>query len=76
MHQILLPRNGIYILENMNTAPLVADKAWEFMFVLGHVAHHRRGAGDHQPGGHSVVAGRGGPFPQTEGAPPHLGDRR
>jgi hypothetical protein len=23
-------------LENMNTGPLVADKAWEFMFVLGH----------------------------------------
>lgn len=35
VHQILLPRNGIYILENMNTAPLVADRAWEFMFVLG-----------------------------------------
>jgi kynurenine formamidase len=35
VHQILLPRNGIFILENMNTAPLVADKAWEFMFVLG-----------------------------------------
>ena len=36
VHQILLPRNGVYILENMNTAPLVADKAWEFIFVLGH----------------------------------------
>jgi kynurenine formamidase len=36
VHQILLPRNGVYILENMNTAPLVADRAWEFMFVLGH----------------------------------------
>ena len=35
VHQILLPRNGVYILENMNTGPLVADKAWEFMFVLG-----------------------------------------
>ncbi len=35
VHQILLARNGIYILENMNTGPLVADKAWEFMFVLG-----------------------------------------
>ncbi len=35
IHQILLARNGIYILENMNTGPLVADKAWEFMFVLG-----------------------------------------
>jgi kynurenine formamidase len=36
VHQILLPRNGVFILENMNTAPLVADRAWEFMFVLGH----------------------------------------
>jgi kynurenine formamidase len=35
VHQILLARNGIYILENMNTGPLVADKAYEFMFVLG-----------------------------------------
>lgn len=35
VHQILLARNGIYILENMNTGPLVQDKAWEFMFVLG-----------------------------------------
>jgi kynurenine formamidase len=35
VHQILIPRNGIYILENMNTGPLVKDKAWEFMFVLG-----------------------------------------
>jgi kynurenine formamidase len=35
IHQILLPKNGIYILENMNTGPLVKDKAWEFMFVLG-----------------------------------------
>ena len=36
VHQILIPRNGIYILENINTAELVKDKAWEFMFVLGH----------------------------------------
>jgi kynurenine formamidase len=35
VHQVLLPRNGVFILENMNTGPLVADKAWEFMFVLG-----------------------------------------
>jgi kynurenine formamidase len=35
VHQILLPRNGIYILENMITEQLVADKAWEFLFVLG-----------------------------------------
>ncbi|HRO60747.1 MAG TPA: cyclase family protein [Burkholderiaceae bacterium] len=35
IHQILIPRNGIYILENMNTEELVKDKGWEFMFVLG-----------------------------------------
>lgn len=34
-HQILLAKNGVYILENMNTAALAADKAYEFMFVLG-----------------------------------------
>lgn len=36
VHQILLAKNGTYILENMNTAPLAKDQAWEFMFVLGH----------------------------------------
>jgi len=36
VHQILLAKNGTYILENMNTAPLAQDKAYEFMFVLGH----------------------------------------
>lgn len=35
VHQTLIPRNGIYILENMKTDELVADEAWEFMFVLG-----------------------------------------
>ncbi len=35
VHQILLPMNGTYILENMNTAQLAADRAYEFMFVLG-----------------------------------------
>jgi kynurenine formamidase len=35
VHQILLPMNGTYILENMDTAQLAADKAYEFMFVLG-----------------------------------------
>jgi kynurenine formamidase len=34
VHQILLAKNGIYILENMDTAELVKDQAWEFMFVL------------------------------------------
>jgi len=35
VHEILLPRNGVYILENMNTEELVKDKAWEFLFTLG-----------------------------------------
>lgn len=34
-HQVLLARNGVYILENIQTAELVADRAWEFLFVLG-----------------------------------------
>ncbi|WP_291865216.1 cyclase family protein [Bradyrhizobium sp.] len=36
VHQILLPMNGTYILENMDTAELAKDKAYEFLFVLGH----------------------------------------
>ena len=35
MHQILLPLSGTCILENVNTAELAKDNAWEFMFVLG-----------------------------------------
>lgn len=35
VHQILLTQNGTYILENINTAELAKDKAYEFMFVLG-----------------------------------------
>ena len=35
VHQEFLTRRGIYILENVVTAELVADQAWEFMFVLG-----------------------------------------
>ena len=35
VHQILLPMNGIYILENMNTEEMAKDKAWEFLFTLG-----------------------------------------
>tara|TARA_B100000676_G_C18067805_1_gene842173 strand:- start:1921 stop:2853 length:933 start_codon:yes stop_codon:yes gene_type:complete len=34
-HVILLKENGIYILETMNTGPLVQDEAFEFLFVLG-----------------------------------------
>ena len=35
VHMELLTKRGIYILENMVTADLVADQGWEFMFVLG-----------------------------------------
>ncbi len=35
VHQELIPKSGTYILENMNTGPLAADKAYEFLFVLG-----------------------------------------
>ena len=35
VHQILIPMNGIHVLENMNTEELVRDKAWEFLFTLG-----------------------------------------
>jgi kynurenine formamidase len=35
VHQTLLAKNGIYILENIRTDELVADSAWEFLFVLG-----------------------------------------
>ena len=28
-------KNGVYILENMDTRALAADEAWEFLFVLG-----------------------------------------
>jgi hypothetical protein len=35
VHQILLARHGVYILENMVTQALVDDGVSEFMFVLG-----------------------------------------
>lgn len=35
VHQILIPQNGIFMLENMETRELVADGVNEFMFVLG-----------------------------------------
>ena len=35
VHPILLAKNGIYILEVMDTRELAKDKAWEFLFVLG-----------------------------------------
>lgn len=33
VHQILLVDNGIYLLENVSTAELAADRAYEFLFV-------------------------------------------
>ena len=35
VHIVLLVENGVYILENMNTADLAADEAYEFLLVLG-----------------------------------------
>lgn len=35
VHQTLLAKHGVYLLESMNTAELAADRAWEFFFVLG-----------------------------------------
>ena len=35
VHQILLPMNGTYIMEVLDTSGLAADKAYEFLFVLG-----------------------------------------
>ena len=35
VHQILIARNGIYLLENMNTQEMAKDQAWEFLFTLG-----------------------------------------
>lgn len=42
VHQILIPQNGIFILENMDTRELAKDNAKEFLFVLG--ATRMRGA--------------------------------
>ena len=35
VHQTLLAKNGVHILENIDTAALAADGATEFLFVLG-----------------------------------------
>src|SRR5690606_35083301 len=35
VHPELLARNGVYILENMDTRALAADGVAEFLFVLG-----------------------------------------
>jgi kynurenine formamidase len=36
VHQTLLAKNGVYIMENVQTAALAADSASEFLFVLGY----------------------------------------
>lgn len=36
VHQLLIPHNGIYILENLVTEPLARDRGYEFLFVLTH----------------------------------------
>lgn len=41
-HLILMVENGIYMLETMQTGPLVRDQAFEFFFVLG--PHRVRGS--------------------------------
>lgn len=35
VHQILLAKNGIYIIENMKLEEMVKDKVWESLFTLG-----------------------------------------
>ena len=35
VHQLLLPKNGVYILEFVKTKELAADEVSEFLFVLG-----------------------------------------
>ena len=35
VHPLLLAKHGVYILENMDVRALVADRGWEFLFVLG-----------------------------------------
>jgi len=34
-HVVLLKENGIYMVETMNTGPLVRNRAFEFLFILG-----------------------------------------
>ncbi|WP_408097515.1 cyclase family protein [Peredibacter sp. HCB2-198] len=35
VNQLLIPKNGVYVLELINSAELIKDKAFEFFFVLG-----------------------------------------
>ncbi len=35
VHQTLLAKNGVYVLENIRTEELARDKAYEFLLVIG-----------------------------------------
>lgn len=35
VHQMMLVKHGVYVLENIRTEELAADKAWEFLLVIG-----------------------------------------
>ncbi len=35
VHQLMLVKHGVYVLENIRTEELAADKAWEFLLVIG-----------------------------------------
>jgi hypothetical protein len=48
-HVTFLKENGMYILETMNTGPLVAQGVNEFMFVLGQARIKGAVPDDHQP---------------------------
>lgn len=39
VHEVLLTRNGVYIMENVNTSVLARDRAYEFLFVLGPIRY-------------------------------------
>ena len=42
VHQLLIPRNGIYIFENLLTEELARDRAYEFAFIFAPL--RRKGA--------------------------------
>lgn len=35
VHQLMLVKHGVYVLENIRTEELAADRAWEFLLVIG-----------------------------------------
>ena len=67
VHQILLPMNGTYILENMDTAELAKDKAYEFLFVARPAALQGRRAEHDQPGGDPLMSASSVLFTSPEG---------